>query len=364
MESATAVDNGLSESKGAASDYVEPATPGVMLRAENRSAMEACSEQKGAAASEDSAPLGEEAYKLGANSASAGLESAESAPEVRRSEVTGSDEPIEKHQTVLELRGPDNQGFEELKSQLADKSGVSKTESAKAALTNDSDRRVSAQTNPEGLEASSSGRPSTPANNRYSQSRPASPSVPSLRGLESGRPSSAQSCRPTSPLDPSRAPPEKGPISPRTNSPFLQKNHSFGHSNVSAKRITSMLVEKKVHSGLRGEYEDDLVSPRAFEVKPLADTDGLCAVLYHYLWRKTNKGKGCPGVNLPDTIVYRYRQPTHWFFTSVHDGQVRTSEVPTQPVFFVRVAESFSLVSQGVRLALSFLARKFILISK
>jgi hypothetical protein len=327
MESATAVDNGLSQSaadKGAASDYVGPASPaGVMFRAENRSAKEASSEQKGAAASEDPALLGEEA-KLGANLASAGLELAEIAPEARLSEVKASDEQIEMNQPVSELKGPEDQGFEELKSQLADKSGVSTSESAKAALINDSDRHVSAQTHLEGLEASSSGRPSTPANNRYSQSRPASPSIPSLKGFESGRPSSAQSCRPTSPLDPSRAPGERGPVSPRTNSPFLQKNHSFGHSNVSAKRITSMLVEKKVHSGLRGEYEDDLVSPRAFEVKPLADTDGLCAVLYHYLWRKTNKGKGCPGVNLPDTIVYRYRQPTHWFFTSMHDGQVRT----------------------------------------
>lgn len=177
-----------------------------------------------------------------------------------------------------------------------------------------------------GVEAPASSRPATPANHRYStpHSRPTSP-VPSLRNLESCRPSSSQ--RPDSPSEPSKTVSEKGPSSPRANSPFLQKAQSFGRSNVSARRVTSMLVEKRAPSGLRAEYEEDQISPRAFEVKPLADTDGLCAVLYHYLWRKTSKGKGCPGLNLPDTIVYRYRQPTHWFFTSVHDGQVRGATV-------------------------------------
>lgn len=198
--------------------------------------------------------------------------------------------------------------------------------SSPAPLTNEEAPRGSSQTAPmeSGTEAPITSRPSTPVNTRYSlpRSRPTSP-VPSLKNFESVRPSSPQ--RPDSPLEPSRTGLEKASGSPRANSPFLQKAQSFGRSNVSAKRISSMLVEKRGHSGLRADYEEDQVSPRAFEVKPLADTDGLCAVLYHYLWRKTGKGKGCPGLNLPDTIVYRYRQPMHWFFTSVHDGQVRLS---------------------------------------
>ena len=44
--------------------------------------------------------------------------------------------------------------------------------------------------------------------------------------------------------------------------------------------------------------------------------DGCVTGLFHYLWSKNHAKKSCPLVNIPDTIVYKYRQPAYWYFTS------------------------------------------------
>ena len=44
--------------------------------------------------------------------------------------------------------------------------------------------------------------------------------------------------------------------------------------------------------------------------------DGCVVSLFHYIWSKNQFKKSCPLVNVPDTIVYKYRQPAYWYFTS------------------------------------------------
>ncbi|GFR40461.1 hypothetical protein Agub_g1019 [Astrephomene gubernaculifera] len=44
--------------------------------------------------------------------------------------------------------------------------------------------------------------------------------------------------------------------------------------------------------------------------------DGIVVGLYHYLWMKDGKGRPCPEVNVPHTIVFTNGKPTVWYFTS------------------------------------------------
>ena len=49
--------------------------------------------------------------------------------------------------------------------------------------------------------------------------------------------------------------------------------------------------------------------------------DGVIENLFHYLWLKDEFDKG-PKLNVPDTIIYKYRQPSAWYFTS-KDGTIK-----------------------------------------
>jgi hypothetical protein len=49
--------------------------------------------------------------------------------------------------------------------------------------------------------------------------------------------------------------------------------------------------------------------------------DGICEELYHHLWCKDEQDRS-PSVRVPDTIVYKYGQPVHWYFTG-QDGQLK-----------------------------------------
>jgi hypothetical protein len=44
--------------------------------------------------------------------------------------------------------------------------------------------------------------------------------------------------------------------------------------------------------------------------------DGCISALFHFMWSKNHMKKSCPLVYLPDTVVYKYRQPAYWFFSS------------------------------------------------
>ncbi|KAG5189969.1 hypothetical protein JKP88DRAFT_142705, partial [Tribonema minus] len=49
--------------------------------------------------------------------------------------------------------------------------------------------------------------------------------------------------------------------------------------------------------------------------------DGVCISLYEYLWCK-DEISFSPQINVPDTVVYKYGQPVHWYFTAM-DGTIK-----------------------------------------
>ena len=49
--------------------------------------------------------------------------------------------------------------------------------------------------------------------------------------------------------------------------------------------------------------------------------DGIIDNLYHYLWAKDALFNSGPYILLPDTIIYKYGDPTFWYFTS-KDGTI------------------------------------------
>ena len=49
--------------------------------------------------------------------------------------------------------------------------------------------------------------------------------------------------------------------------------------------------------------------------------DGVIENLYYYLWCKDEMDFG-PKINIPDTIIYRFKQPAFWYFTG-KDGVVK-----------------------------------------
>ncbi|CAM9723289.1 unnamed protein product, partial [Chrysoparadoxa australica] len=49
--------------------------------------------------------------------------------------------------------------------------------------------------------------------------------------------------------------------------------------------------------------------------------DGVCEYLYQYLWSKDNTSSS-PRISVPDTVVYKFGQAVHWYFTSV-DGHLK-----------------------------------------
>jgi hypothetical protein len=62
--------------------------------------------------------------------------------------------------------------------------------------------------------------------------------------------------------------------------------------------------------------------------------------MYHLLWSKDELSCGVKGVAIPDTIVYRHRQPAAWFFTSKfgdlkkkNRANVSNAKVEVRPLF-------------------------------
>jgi hypothetical protein len=49
--------------------------------------------------------------------------------------------------------------------------------------------------------------------------------------------------------------------------------------------------------------------------------DGFVDGIYHFLWQKIAQ-QSCPNVSIPDTVVYKYRQPAYWYFMSV-EGSIK-----------------------------------------
>ena len=54
--------------------------------------------------------------------------------------------------------------------------------------------------------------------------------------------------------------------------------------------------------------------------------DGIIDNLYHYLWAKDPLFNSGPYILLPDTIIYKYGNPTFWYFTSKDGTLMRKSK--------------------------------------
>ncbi len=65
--------------------------------------------------------------------------------------------------------------------------------------------------------------------------------------------------------------------------------------------------------------------------------------LFHYLWSE-DELDGRPQINIPDTIVYKYRQPALWYFTA-KDGRVKKKS--KYNLVNVRIEEAFTRNSLG-----------------
>jgi hypothetical protein len=50
--------------------------------------------------------------------------------------------------------------------------------------------------------------------------------------------------------------------------------------------------------------------------------DGLNENLFQLLWTKQNEVDAGHTVRVPDTIIFKYQQPTYWYFTAL-DGVIR-----------------------------------------
>eukprot|EP00743_Colponemidia_sp_Colp-15_P006598 GILK01007111.1.p1 GENE.GILK01007111.1~~GILK01007111.1.p1 ORF type:complete len:756 (-),score=125.15 GILK01007111.1:128-2395(-) len=50
--------------------------------------------------------------------------------------------------------------------------------------------------------------------------------------------------------------------------------------------------------------------------------DGVIENLFHFLWTKDTLFETGPAVLIPDTIIYKYRQPAFWYFTA-SDGSIK-----------------------------------------
>jgi hypothetical protein len=64
--------------------------------------------------------------------------------------------------------------------------------------------------------------------------------------------------------------------------------------------------------------------------------DGCVPSLFHYMWNKNTRKKSCPMVKVPDTVVYKYRQPAYWYFTSKDPSagiKMKNKCTPLPPVF-------------------------------
>jgi hypothetical protein len=76
------------------------------------------------------------------------------------------------------------------------------------------------------------------------------------------------------------------------------------------------------------------------------DGDGVCASLYEYLWCK-DEVNFSPHINVPDTVVYKYGQPVHWYFTGL-DGMLKKklrsnlTNVKIEDAFLKKKAQSMS----------------------
>lgn len=78
--------------------------------------------------------------------------------------------------------------------------------------------------------------------------------------------------------------------------------------------------------------------------------DGNIRKLFHYLWKKNKHLESCPGVMIPDTIVYEHNFPIAWYYFADNELRKKSGrELETRAIFnhFIKnVDESHGIVAQ------------------
>ena len=99
--------------------------------------------------------------------------------------------------------------------------------------------------------------------------------------------------------------------------PGIERGGRFVHKHKSA-----VQPHKPVHHGATSDSPKDGLSPLEIPA-PDREDEGIIWHLFHYLWCKHPVTlQSCSRIMMPDTIVYKYRQPAYWFFVGA-DGQLK-----------------------------------------
>lgn len=81
--------------------------------------------------------------------------------------------------------------------------------------------------------------------------------------------------------------------------------------------------------------------------------DGICEDFFNLVWTRDELNFG-PQINIPDTIVFRYGQPIHWYFTSLTDGRIKKKN--RQNLINARIEEAFSKYILGYDVVATFIS--------
>merc|ERR1712100_647294 len=87
--------------------------------------------------------------------------------------------------------------------------------------------------------------------------------------------------------------------------------------------------------GSRGREKDPQKVFAEMSSFPPPEGDGVVDSIYHYLWTKNTQLETCPNVVIPNTVVYKYRQPAYWYYSS-SDQQMkmkRKSDMTNQRIY-------------------------------
>jgi len=57
------------------------------------------------------------------------------------------------------------------------------------------------------------------------------------------------------------------------------------------------------------------------DAAPVLHQDLFCDAIYSYLWQPNANGQPCPGVCIPNTVIFKYYDAAQWFFTA-KDGKI------------------------------------------
>jgi hypothetical protein len=80
--------------------------------------------------------------------------------------------------------------------------------------------------------------------------------------------------------------------------------------------------------------------------------DGICEDFFNLVWMRDELNFG-PAINIPDTVVFKYGQPTQWYFTAT-DGRIKRKN--RQNLINARIEEAFSKYILGYDVVATFIS--------